>query len=166
MKVNVYLNFEGNCAEAFDFYKSVFGGEFDSKMTWGGSAHMMKEEDPSNFKELKAEDAARIMHMDLALTKDVYLMGCDNPPKDFGSCGGMDPEPFTVGNNMQICIQPDSREHADKLIAALSAKGGKVMMPMAETFWKAYFGMCKDAFGITWMFNFPTEEKEEKKDGN
>ena len=161
MKVSLYLNFDGNCADAFDFYKEVFQSEITCKMTWSQSPQKKKAKT-----EVSEKDGNKIMHMGLSLTKDTDLMGCDNPPEGYG-CDDMDDDEkeYTVGNNMQITLEPDSKEHADNLLKALSSKGGKVIMPMSNTFWGAYFGMCRDAYGITWMFNFPSEE-EKKEDEN
>lgn len=163
MKVSIYLTFDGNCAEAFDFYKNVFSTDLECKMTWSENSEKTKAKT-----ELSEEDGKKIMHTSLALTKDTSLMGCDNPPEGQG-CGenDMGHEKCTVGNNMQINLTPDSKKHADSLLKALSSEGGHVIMPMAPTFWGDYFGMCKDRFGLTWMLGYPLEgEPKETKENN
>ena len=155
MKVNLYLTFDGNCAEAFDFYKTVFHSNIDMKMTWAENPEKMESKT-----ELSEEDGKKIMHMSLPLTKETILMGCDSPP-DGQSCGSGDK--FTIGNNVQINLVPDSKEHAETLLKDLSAEGGKVIFPMSNTFWGSYFGMCKDRFGLTWMCDFPLDGDAMKK---
>ena len=161
MRVDVYLTFNGNCEEAFTHYKEVFGGDFGCKMTWADNPHKNEGKAP-----LDEEKAKEIMHMSLCLTEHFTLMGCDQPPET-SDCGG--PEGFVRGNNVQINLEPNSREHADELIKKLSSKGGAIAMPMSDTFWGAHFGMCKDPYGITWMLNYSTggpdcdEKKEEEE---
>ena len=133
--VNVYLTFNGNCAEAFDFYKSVFGGEFPYVGTFGEMPS--GEENP-----MPDSEKNKIMHISLPISKETMLMGSDT--------GGEWASSFLQGNNVTVCIGPDSKEEADKLFNGLSA-GGIVTMPMNKTFWGAYFGMFTDKFGIHWM---------------
>ncbi|MDE0693516.1 MAG: VOC family protein [Gammaproteobacteria bacterium] len=131
MTVSTYLTFDGNCREAFEFYRDVFGGEFEMLSTFGESP-----EDMGVPEELK--DA--VMHVSLPIGKSV-LMGSDNTPEG---------PPLAAGNNFSLSVDAESRDHADQLLARLSA-GGTVTMPMDVTFWGAYFGMCSDRFGINWM---------------
>lgn len=130
--VNVYLVFDGNAREAFDFYKQCFGGELFamkfSEAPDGSGAHMKGAED-------------RIMHIGLRNGAAV-LMASDTMP-------GM---PFTAGNNFNVAISCDTNEEVDRYFAAIS-KGGKVHMPPQETFWAHRFAGCVDKFGINWMFN-------------
>ncbi len=136
--VNVYLTFNGNTEEAFNFYKSVFGGEF---------AYIGKFKDmPSdeNFSSMSEEEGNKIMHVSLPISKETTLMGSDS-----NDASG----PVTFGNNFSVSINTDSKEEADSLFEGLS-NGGKVIMPMEKTFWGAYFGMFVDKFGINWMVNF------------
>jgi PhnB protein len=159
MKVHVYLNFNGNCAQAFEHYKQVFGCDIACKMTWADNPEMDKS-------TLSEEKAKQIMHTVINLTDNFELMGCDMPPEGTpgGDCGL---KKFVFGDNITINLEPDSKEHADKLIAALASNGGKITSPMADAFWGCYFGMCQDPFGVNWMLNFPLEgNKDEKKDGN
>ena len=136
-----YLNFPRNTEEAFNFYKSVFGGEF------AGEGIMRFKDVPAQPDQppIAEEDKNLIMHIALIITGGHMLMGTDAPE----SMG------FNVifGNNSYICLSPDSRTECDKLFAALSA-GGNVTMPLADMFWGDYFGTCTDKFGVQWMFNF------------
>jgi PhnB protein len=138
--LNPYLNFNNTTEDAFNFYKSVFGGEF---------AMVMRFKDiPAEFKGPAHEDN-KIMHISLPITGGGVLMGSDVPEQ----MGKVEP-----GNNIQLSLAPSSREEADKLFNGLSA-GGKVTMPMADAFWGAYFGMCEDKFGIRWMINFDANQR-------
>lgn len=137
--VNVYLNFDGNCGEAFQFYKSVFGGEFPHISRF---ADMPPQEGMPPFSE---EMANRIMHVSLPISKETMLMGSDT--------GGEWASSFQQGNNFAISINTDSKEEADRLFNGLSS-GGKVTMPMADTFWGDYFGMFTDKFGVNWMMSY------------
>lgn len=136
--VNVYLTFNGNCYEAFDFYKSVLGGEFSYV---------------SRFKDIPAEvgrpespeEGEKIMHICLPISQETMLMGSDT--------GGEWASHFAQGNNFSISINTDSREKADHFFNELSA-GGRVTMPMDHTFWGDYFGMFTDKFGVNWMVSF------------
>lgn len=141
--INPYLTFPGNCEEAFNFYKSVFGGEFPYIGRFKDMPPM-KDENGNDCGPSSGSDDNKIMHVSLPIG-NTYLMGSDSS-EAWG--------PATViGNNFQISINAESREEADRLFNGLSA-GGKVTMPMEKTFWGAYFGMFTDKFGIQWMVNF------------
>ncbi|MDR7695242.1 VOC family protein [Riemerella anatipestifer] len=142
--VSIYLNFNGNCEEAFNFYKSVFGGEFTYVGRFGD---MPPQEGMPPMSEV---DKNKIMHIGLPIGNTV-LMGSDT--------GGEWAPSFQQGNNFSINITPESKEVADKLFNGFSA-GGKVTMPMADTFWGAYFGMFTDKFGINWMINFESQNNQ------
>ncbi|MFN7118938.1 MAG: VOC family protein [Saprospiraceae bacterium] len=133
--LNPYLKFNGNCQEAFNHYQSVFGGAFANPMRF--------KDVPAEF-EMPAEEAEKIMHIALPMNNGSVLMGCDVP----ASMGVA-----KVGDNIDISISTESKEEADRLFNGLSA-GGQVMMPMSDTFWGAYFGMCTDQFGIHWMVSY------------
>lgn len=134
--VNTYLNFKGNTEEAFNFYKSVFGGEFMNVTRFGNTPEADK---------VPEEDKNKIMHIALPLSNGSVLMATDA----LESMG----HKLTPGNNYSICISTESKEETDKLFAGLSA-GGKVEMPPMQMFWGAYFGMFTDKFGIQWMLNY------------
>jgi PhnB protein len=123
--VNVYLNFNGNCEEAFNFYKSVLGGEFPYI---GRFKDMPPQE---GMPPLSKDMENKIMHVSLPVSKETMLMGSDT--------GGEWAPSFVQGNNFSICISPDSQQEADRIFNELS-KGGKVTMPMSNTFWGDYFG--------------------------
>ncbi|MEW6702758.1 MAG: VOC family protein [Bacteroidota bacterium] len=136
LNVNPYLNFNGKTEEAFNFYKSVFGGEFRM---------LMRFKDTPEAGNIPADAKNQIMHVALPLGKDNVLMGTDAPE----SMGFN----LTVGNNVHISIHTESREEADKLFNGLSA-GGNVEMPMADQFWGDYYGSFADKFGVQWMISF------------
>ncbi len=134
--INPYLTFNGNCEDAFNFYLSVFGGEF----TYIGRFGEMPSEQP-----VPEEAKNKVMHVSLPISKETNLLGSD-ALETFGGVPKM-------GDNIAISINAESTVEADKLFNSLSA-GGKVTMPMNKTFWGAYFGMFQDKFGINWMVNF------------
>jgi PhnB protein len=135
--VNPYLLFNGNCEEAFLFYKSVFGGEFP----YIGKFKEAPEDE--NSSKLSEEDLNRIMHVSLPIGNTI-LMGSDSHPA-YGD--------VVFGSNFQVSVNVESTEEADRIFNGLSV-GGSIYMPMNKTFWGAYFGMFKDKFGISWMVNF------------
>lgn len=140
---NTYLNFNGNCEEAFIFYKSVFGGEF----TYIGRFGEMPESE--NFK-VPEEDKNKVMHVSLPIGTTV-LMGSDTGKDRAAS--------FHQGNNFSLSITAESKDEADKLFNAL-ALGGQVTMPLNNTFWGDYFGMLTDKFGINWMMSYNEQQKQ------
>ncbi|XZF13333.1 VOC family protein [Chitinophagaceae bacterium MMS25-I14] len=142
--VNIYLTFNGNCKEAFDFYKSVFGGEYPYIGTFGD---MPPQE---GMPPVSEADKNKIMHVSLPISKETMLMGSDT--------GGEWATNYKEGNNFSISVNALSREEADKLFGGLSS-GGQVTMPMADAFWGAYFGMFTDKFGINWMVNYDDPAK-------
>ncbi len=134
--VNIYLNFSGNCEEAFLFYKSVFGGEFSYL---GRFKDIPKQED---LPEIPSEDGEKILHVTLPISKETSLMGCDN----IGEWN----EAYQQGNNFSVSVTTDSREEADRLFQELSLEG-QVQVPLALAFWGDYYGQFTDKFGINWM---------------
>lgn len=133
--INIYLNFPGNTEEAFNFYKSVLGGDFFM---------IQRFKDTSGGDKMAEEEQDKIMHISLPIGNNV-LMGTD----------ALESQGFklTIGNNYNISLSTDSEEEAEKFFNGLSA-GGKIVMPMEKTFWNAYFGMFIDKFGISWMINY------------
>lgn len=140
MQLNTYLTFEKQCREAFEFYRSVFGGDFLFIQTFGDGPPDLQVPD---------DERERIMHVSLPVG-DSVLMGSDHSSA-FG------PAPQT-GSNFSITVNPDSKADADRLLAGLS-EGGNLAMPMQDMFWGAYFGMCVDRFGIRWQVNFEYPEE-------
>lgn len=136
MRFNPYLNFDGQAEEAFNFYKSVFGGEFIG---------ITKMKDVPGGEQMTPEDQERVMHISLPIGESTLLMASDIIPSMGHS--------LQVGNNNYISVHPDSREEADRIFNGLSA-GGKLEMAMEDQFWGDYFGSFIDRFGICWMINF------------
>jgi len=137
--VNIYLNFKGNCEEAFNFYKSAFGAEF----SYVGRFKDMPPQE--GMAPLSKEMEDQIMHISLPISNETMIMGSDT--------GGEWAPSFQQGNNFSVSISTDSKEEADRLFSSLS-EGGNVTMPLADTFWGDYFGMFTDKFGINWMVSF------------
>lgn len=140
-KLNPYLNFNGNTEEAFNFYKSVFGGEFLA---------LQRFRDTPDGDKIAEADRDKIMHVALPVGGNI-LMATDA----LESMG----QHLKVGNNISLSVDADSKEEADKLFQALSVDG-KVEMPLAKAFWGAYFGMLTDRFGIQWMVNYDDNQKQ------
>ena len=140
--VNVYLTFNGNCEEAFSFYKSAFGKEF----LYIGRYKDVPSPDRQTF---QVENDDKIMHVTLPISKETILMGCDSPE---ASGQGV-----ILGNNICLSISTDSKEEADRLFNELSV-GGQIKMLMNHTFWGAYFGVFTDKFGINWTISFDSKE--------
>lgn len=134
--INPHINFNGNTEEAFNFYKSVFGGEFAKIMRFKDLA--------STAFPLAENEANKIMHIALPIGKNI-LMGND-VPKSMGAVNENE-------NRSKIAISAENREEADKLFSGLSA-GGNVEMPINDSPWGSYFGMFRDKFGIEWMVDF------------
>ncbi len=140
---NPYLNFAGNTEEAFNFYQSVFGGEF---------VMLQRFKDMPGGPEMSEADQNKIMHISLPIGGGTILMGTDT----LESMG----QHLTVGTNFSIAIGTSAKEEANTIFNALSA-GGKIEMPIGDTFWGAYFGMFTDKFGIQWMVNYDEQYKPE-----
>ncbi len=140
-KLNIYLNFPGNAEEAFNLYKSVFGGEFRALMRF--------KDMPMPGMKLAKKDETKIMHVALPVGDDV-LMGSD-------SLESMGPK-LVKGNNYYVSIGVDSKNEADRVFKALSA-GGKVEMAMADQPWGDYYGSFADKFGIGWMVSYTPPKK-------
>lgn len=139
--INPYLTFKDQCEEAFEFYRSVFGGEFMGGIMRMGDADM-GQPIPDEAKNL-------VMHVALPIGGNI-LMGSD-APEGFGP-------PLQQGNNYSVAISPDTKEEADRLFKGLS-EGGTVVMPLADAFWGGYFGMLSDKFGVQWMVNYDQSKK-------
>lgn len=140
-KVGTYLNFVRETEEAFTFYKSVFGGDFEAPGIMRFSSHPPQEGVPP----LPEADKNLILHVSLPILGGAHnIMGSDAPP----SMGFN----ITTGNNVHITLSPDSRGETKKIFDGLS-KGGTIEMDLQDTFWGAYYGSCTDKFGVKWMFN-------------
>jgi PhnB protein len=137
--VNPYLTFNGNCAEAFNFYKSIFGGEYRQISKFGDMPGQ----------EMSAEEKNRILHVSLPISKETILMGSDSNLR-MGE--------VKIGQHLSLSVGVDTKEEADKIFNGLSS-GGKITMPIADMFWGAYFGMLVDKFGFIWMVNYDYPKK-------
>ncbi len=141
--LNPYINFKGNTEEAFNFYKSVFGGEFQEFVHF---------RDIPNGPPLPESVLDKIMHISLPIGKGNRLQATD-------MVEGVG-HPMVEGNNFSLELECESKEEADKYYHALVAGGTPdPMMPIGDTFWGAYFGMLTDKFGIRWMINYNYPEK-------
>jgi PhnB protein len=134
MKLQPYLNFNGQCEAAFRFYEKVLGGELQAMMTYGESA---------TAADSQPEAHGRILHVRLEVG-DAVLMGSDGPP-------GYDEKPQGIWVNIAV----EDVGEAERIFKAL-ADGGTVTMAIAKTFWAERFGMVKDKFGTPWMVNCQT----------
>lgn len=136
IKLNPYLFFDGNCEEAFNFYKIVFRREFK---------YLGRYKDvPNTDRQIFKENDEKIMHVTLPISEETALMGSDNAEsfKDFRS-----------DNRFALYINTDSRGEAERLFNELSV-GGQIKVAMTETFWGSYYGIFKDKFGINWKITF------------
>ena len=141
-RLNIYLNFAGNTEEAFNFYKSVFGGELTPVVRF--------KDMPMEGVKISKEDENKVMHAGMSIGEDQMLMATDT----LESLG----QKLVVGNNVHISIHPESKAEADRIFNALSA-GGTVEMPIADQPWGDYYGSFKDKFGIQWMVNYHKGEQ-------
>lgn len=134
--INPHINFNGNAEEAFNFYKSVFGGEF---------ATIVRLKDLSSPEFPVAEnDANKIIHIALPIGKNILM--ANDVPESMGLVNENE-------NRSKISISAESREEADKLFNGLSV-GGNIEVPIGDSPWGSYFGMFRDKFGIEWMVDF------------
>jgi len=141
--INPHINFNGNAEEAFNFYKSVFGGEF---------ARIMRFKDLASAEFPVAENEEnKIMHIALPIGKNVLM--ANDVPEILGRTNENE-------NRSKIVISAESKEEADKLFNGLSA-GGQIEMPISDSPWGSYFGMFRDKYGIEWMVDFDSNYKGE-----
>jgi PhnB protein len=138
--VQPYLYFNGNCEEAFNFYKGIFGGRF----SYMGKYHEM----PSTGEQtIGKESRGKIMHISYPIGKDAVLQGADVIPEFGGKAN--------VGTNFAVSLDVPSIGDAKRLFRALSYQG-VVTFPQENTFWGAFYGMCIDKFSVHWMISFDT----------
>lgn len=145
-RVSTYLNFSRNTEEAFNYYKSIFGGEFSG----GGIAHLGDVPPGEGTPQIAEGDKNLVLHIELPIVGGHLLMGTDAPE----SMGFK----IEFGNNVHINLEPDTKAETRRLFDALSA-GGTVTMKLQTMFWGAYYGSCTDKFGVHWMFNCNEKEK-------
>ena len=140
--LHCYLTFDGNCEDAFNFYRSVFGGEFG----WFGRFGDIPGDGSENMSE---EEKKRIMHVSLPIGTST-LMGSDTMPGFV----------LNQGNNFNLSYHSETEAGADEIFAKLS-EGGEVTSPIKKEFWGSYFGMVRDKFGISWMVSSDENNKGE-----
>ncbi|MBO9595454.1 MAG: VOC family protein [Niabella sp.] len=141
--INPHINFNGNAEEAFNFYKSVFGGTF---------AKVIRFKDLSNAEFPVAEhEADKIMHIALPIGQNMLM--ANDVPEILGRTNENE-------NRSKISISAASKEEADRLFNGLSA-GGQVEMPIADSPWGSYFGMFRDKYGIEWMVEYAPTDKDQ-----
>lgn len=133
--VAIYLNLPGTTEAAFEFYKTVFGTEYAGE----GLMRMGDIPADADAPPMSEEQKQSVMHVTLPILGGHLLMGTDAPDA-------------VIGNNVQIMLNPDSREEADDLYAKLS-EGGTAVEPMADMFWGDYWGALTDKFGVNWMID-------------
>jgi len=134
--INPHINFNGNAEEAFNFYKSVFGGEF---------AKIVRFKDISSPEyPVPKNEANKIMHIELPIGTNILM--ANDVPESMGQVNENE-------NRSKIYINAESRDEADKLFSGLS-EGGTIEVPIGDSPWGSYFGMFRDKFGIEWMVDF------------
>ena len=143
-RTSTYLNFPGNTEKAFEFYRSVFGTEFNGPLRRMGEVPPGPGMPPLGEKEKRA-----VLHVELPTVGGHLIMGTDV----LESLG----QKLVVGNNVSINLEPDTRAETRRLFSAL-AEGGKVTMQLQEMFWGGYFGSVTDKFGANWMVNCAAPE--------
>lgn len=139
--INPHINFNGNAEEAFNFYKSVFGGEFTQIVRF-------KNISSSEF-PIPEKEANKIMHIVLPIGKNTLM--ANDVPESMGRVNENE-------NRSKIFVRAESREEADKLFNGLSA-GGNIEAPIGDSPWGSYFGMFRDKYGIEWMVDFDPKFK-------
>lgn len=131
MHFSPYLNFQGQCREAFELYAKVLGGEVIVMMTYA---------DAPPDEKMAPEMRDQVMHAQLKVGEQIFM------------ASDVSPQNFKPAQGMHITINVNAPEEAERIYAALS-EGGTIVMPMEETFWAQRFGMFTDAFGTPWMVN-------------
>lgn len=139
--INPHINFNGNAEEAFNFYRSLFGGEFSKIVRF-------KDLASAEF-EVPEHEANKIMHIALPIGKTILM--ANDVPEILGRTNEDE-------NRSKIVISADSKEEADKLFNGLSV-GGQIEMPISDSPWGSYFGMFRDKYGIEWMVEFDANNK-------
>jgi PhnB protein len=134
--INPYINFNGNAEEAFNFYKSVFGGEFEKIVRF-------KDLENTGF-HVSESDANKIMRIMLPIGKNTLI--ANDVPESMGPVNENE-------NRSKISVSTKSRAEADKIFNRLT-EGGTIEMPIGDSPWDTYFGMFRDKFGIEWTVEF------------
>jgi len=137
MSMNIYLNFNGNCEEAMNFYKDATDGTIETIQRFG-DANMPTSE---VYKD-------KVLHGIMHINGGIVMFS-----------DAMEQRNVTFGNNFSIALDFDNDGNMQRVYDALSGNGGSVTMPLQVTFWGAKFGMCVDKFGVNWMFNHDLPKK-------
>lgn len=143
-KVHVYLNFNGQCEEAFEFYAKIFKAE-------NLGIYRMKDmpEDP-NY-PISDEDKNKVMHTAISINPHTMLMGSDCL-ESFG-------QKATSGTNTYVMLDTDTAEEAKELYAALTEDAENIEMELAEQFWAELYASFEDKYGIRWMIHYEGNKK-------
>lgn len=142
--ITLYLYFDGNCEEAFDFYEKVFDAKIVSLIKY--SVLPESEGWPGTISEA---DKNRVENVVLRLSRNVYLQGADI----------LTEQDLKVGNNMRIYLDLDTAEEARRIFGRLS-QDGTLKMPLSQVHWDALFGICIDKYSIEWLVTCPDPEKQ------
>ena len=140
-QINPHINFNGNAEEAFNFYKSVFGGEIAMIMRF---KDMASPENP-----VSENEANKIMHIALPIGKNILI--ANDVPESMGPTNEKE-------NRSKISVKAENKEEADKIFIGLSA-GGQIEFPIGDSPWGTYFGMFRDKYGIEWIVDFDPKYK-------
>jgi PhnB protein len=140
--INVYLYFKGNCEKAFDFYKSIFGGEYEFLGRYGDISQDARE----NFPYCTDD---QIMHVTLPISKETMLMGADLITSN--------EEISDSKSRFSLYVRTETMNEAERIFEALSDEGA-VIVPLDNQFWSSYYGLCIDKFGISWKITYNKNE--------
>lgn len=141
--INPHINFNGNAEEAFNFYRSVFGGEFTKLIRF-------KDIAGENF-QVTEKETNKIMIIVLPVGKNSLI--ANDVPESMGRTNENE-------NRSKISISAESKEKADKLFSELSA-GGIIEMPVSDSPWGTYFGMFRDKYGIEWIVEYDSHHSRQ-----
>ena len=139
--IGPYLNFKDRTEEAFNFYRSVLGGEFTM---------LQRFKDMPGAGKMADDEGDLILHVSLSLGNGIVIMGSDAPE----SMG----RKVIFGNNVHISIDAESEREAESMFKGLS-EGGVIDMPLQKMFWGAMYASFQDKFGVHWMINFSLEQR-------
>ncbi len=143
LTLNPYLVFKGNCEEAFNFYKDIFKGDI---LFMGRYSDVPQESKPL-FPDVAGE---KIMHATLQINPETVIMACDSPEAD-------EPGVKPSAETFYLYISTENQEDAYRIFSELAA-GGRITMPITQTFWSTHYGMVTDRFGIHWKITFDPAE--------
>lgn len=139
----IYLSFDGNCEQAFNYYKSIFGGNFSQIIRLRDIKSNTSNPDPSS-------NLDKIVFISLFIGSSV-LIGCDIHDKWVN--------PLIKGNNFSVSISESTISGTKKLFDKLAEKG-KILIPPAYTSWNDYLGMVIDPFGVNWIIIYDKKLKK------